>query len=63
MNRPRFSSMPRWLVTGAGGRVGRMLWRQWQEDPPAARLLRQIRRVGDVEAGDAGSSLLWDPLA
>ena len=48
----------RWLVTGAGGRVGRMLWRHWQQEPPAAELLRQTRKIED----STGNSLLWDPL-
>ena len=41
INKVGSPSVPRWLVTGAGGRVGRMLWRHWQEDPPGAELLRQ----------------------
>lgn len=48
---------PRWLVTGASGRVGRMLWRYWRHAPPAADLVRQSRRGGEDD-GD----LLWDPL-
>lgn len=62
MNRTASSPLPCWLFTGAGGRVGRMLWRHWQSEPPAARLLRQIRKPGQA-AGQGGESLLWDPLS
>lgn len=51
--------MPRWLFTGSGGRVGTMLWRHWQEEPPPAELLRQTRKPSQEDA----KSLLWDPLA
>lgn len=51
--------MLRWLITGAGGRVGTMLWRHWQQEPPLAELVRQTRKPGQVDA----NSLLWDPLA
>ena len=44
----------RWLLTGASGRIGRMLMRHWQEAPPPADLVLQSRREG--------GGLLWDPL-
>lgn len=49
---------PRWLFTGAGGRVGRLLWRYWQEAPPQAELLYQTRRNDWLSRFE----LSWDPL-
>lgn len=61
MNRAEDSFKPRWLVTGTGGRVGRMLWKHWQEDNPGAKLVRQTRRA-EAEP-DMENCLFWDPLA
>lgn len=58
MNKTGAPSVPRWLVTGAGGRVGRMLWRHWQQEPPAAELLCQTRNSENA----TGSALFWAPL-
>jgi UDP-glucose 4-epimerase len=58
INKVGSPSVPRWLVTGAGGRVGRMLWRHWQEDPPGAELLRQTRNSENATESD----LFWAPL-
>lgn len=52
--------MPRWLVTGSGGRVGRMLWKHWQQDNPGAVLVRQTRKA-DAEPSRK-NGLPWDPL-
>ena len=62
MNRAKPFSSPRWLLTGTGGRVGRMLWRHWQQEPPAAELIRQIRNARDDAGRDRENCLLWDPL-
>ena len=52
------SPRQRWLVTGASGRVGRMLWRQWEMEPPAATMLRQVRKV----VPEAPTDIQWNPL-
>lgn len=57
----------RWLFTGAGGRVGRMLWRHWQQEPPSADLIRQTRNAARDFSHDTGKDgdniLVWDPLS
>lgn len=60
MQRSKSSSRQRWLVTGSSGRVGRMLWRHWQQDNPGAVLIRQMRKA-EAEP-DRENRLLWDPL-
>ncbi|NGM44579.1 NAD(P)-dependent oxidoreductase [Rhodobacter sp. SGA-6-6] len=48
------TTQPRWLVTGTSGRVGRMLRRHWQAEPPPCVLIVQSRRPGE--------GLEWDLL-
>jgi UDP-glucose 4-epimerase len=48
-----------WVVTGATGRVGRMLMRAWRMHPPLGlHLIPQQRPPGDGSA-----ALIWSPLA
>lgn len=45
-----------WLITGASGRVGRLIGAHWAMRPPAAaRILRQTREA-------SLGALVWDPL-
>lgn len=53
-------SSERWLLTGATGRVGRMLARHWREAPPAgAEVLLQSR---ESRPGTVGWDILRQPL-
>lgn len=55
------ATAPHWLITGSTGRVGRLLMAAWRAEPPAATLLRQLRKASSATA--AHGEILWDPLA
>lgn len=63
--KPGLPPQRRWLFTGAGGRIGRMMLRHWQARPPAAHLIWQTRRSpsGSESSSGTGKMLAWDILA
>ena len=56
------SKQKRWLITGASGRVGRMLGRYWQQEPPNAVVVLQTRTTNIDGARDDNREIFWDPL-
>lgn len=57
---------PKWLFIGASGRIGRMVLRAWQQNPPAGvQIVPQIRHAPDDALAPAVTPgmqpLIWDP--